>query len=53
MIKVELQNTIFIEENIMGWCLSYWGRGFGKEKQERRKIPNIGYELLRQFIRTR
>lgn len=52
LIKFELRNTLYYEENISGWCLSYWVLGLGKEKQESRKVPNIGYDLLRQFIRT-
>ncbi len=52
-IKMELRYTVFYEgkeENIAGWSMNYYLLGVGAAKEERRKIPNLGYLILCDFI---
>ena len=56
-IRMELRNTVFYEENnLRAWSLEFWVQGLGKNTEERRRLPALGFSILRDFadgIQTR
>jgi hypothetical protein len=52
VIKIELRRTDYYDENIAGWCMEYWVQGFGNTREEAREIPNVGLQILHDFLQV-
>ncbi len=52
VIKIDLKRTAYYEEHLAGWCMEYWVQGFGNTQEEAREIPNVGLQILNDFLQV-
>jgi hypothetical protein len=51
-VDCELTPTLYIDQNIQGWCLSIWLDSFGSSENEARKIWSSAIGVLSEFFLT-